>query len=114
MDTKLIQDTLNLFDLFQNVTLQSHKAGNILDWILATNESHRENLISHIANQDFLSDQCIIKFKITLPKPPTERITITHRNLYRIDLDKFKIDLIPKLNTINNSDNLQKLYNGYM
>ena len=74
-----MQDTLNLFDLFQNVTLQTHKAGNILDWILTTYESHKENLISDIANQDLLSDHCIIKFKIALPRPPTGRITINHR-----------------------------------
>ena len=48
IDITLMQDTLNLFDLFQN--------GNILYWILTTNESHKENLISHVANQDFLSD----------------------------------------------------------
>ena len=36
-----------------------------------------------------------------------ERITITHINIDRIDLDKFKIDLTTKLNTIKNSDNLQ-------
>ena len=52
-DTKLIQDTLILFDLFCNVTFQTHKTGNILDWILATNELHKENLISDKANQDF-------------------------------------------------------------
>ena len=56
----------------------------------------------------------MIKFKIALPRPPTGRITKTHRCLDRIDLDKLKIDLTAKINTINNSDNLQELYNGYM
>ena len=64
MDIKLMQDTLNLFHLFQNVTLQTHKAGNILDWILTTKESHKENLISDTTNKDFLSDHCITKFKL--------------------------------------------------
>ena len=100
---------LNLFDLFQNVTLITHKAGKILDSILTTKESYKENLISDIANQDFLSDHCIIKLKIALPRPPTEIITITHRNLDRIDLDKFKVDQAAKLSTIKNSDNLQEL-----
>ena len=74
MDTKLMQDTINLFYLFQNVTFQTHKAGNILDWILTTIESHKENLISDITNQDFLSDHCIIKFKTALLRPATEKI----------------------------------------
>ena len=80
MDTKLMQDTLNLFDLFQNVTLQTHNAETMLDWILVTYELHTENLISDIANQYLLSNHSIIKFKIALPRPPTERITINHRN----------------------------------
>ena len=46
METKLMQDTLNLYDLFQNLTFQTHKAGNILDWILTTNESDKDSLIS--------------------------------------------------------------------
>ena len=41
-------------------------------------------------------------------------ITITHRNYDRIDQDEFKKDLTAKLKTINNSDNLQELYNEYM
>ena len=60
MDTKLMQDTLNLFDLLQNVNCQTHIAGNILDWILTTNKSHKQSLISDIANQDFLLDHCFI------------------------------------------------------
>ena len=105
MDTKLMQDTLNLFHLFQNVVLQTHKAGNILDCILTMNDSHKENLISDISNEDSFSDHYIIKFKTVLPRPPIERITITHRNHNKIDLDTFKIDLTAKLNTINNPDN---------
>ena len=58
------------------------------------------------------SDHYIIEFKITLPRPPTERISITHRNLHIIDLDKFKLDLTAKLNKIRNSENLQELCNG--
>ena len=72
MDTKLMHDTLNLFDLVQNVTHQTHKAENILDWIITTNELRKENLMSCIANQDFLSDHSIIKFKSALPRPLTE------------------------------------------
>ena len=53
MNTKLVHGTLNLFDLFQIVTLKTHKVGNILDLILTTNESHKENLISDIVNLDF-------------------------------------------------------------
>ena len=60
---------LNLFDLYQTVTLQTHKAVNILDWILTANKSHKGNLISDMGNQNFLSDHCIIKFKISLPRP---------------------------------------------
>ena len=70
MDTKLMQDTLNLFDLFQNVTIQTQIAGKILDWILTTYESHKETLISEIASQDILSNHCIIKFKIVLLDHP--------------------------------------------
>ena len=54
----------------------------------------------------------MMKFNIALPRPPTERITLTHRNLGTIDLNKFKIDLIAKVNTIKNSVNLQELYNN--
>ena len=54
------------------------------------------------------------KLKITLPRQHTEKITITHRNLDRIDLDNFKLYLTAKLNTIRKSDNLQELYNEYM
>ena len=75
IDTKLMHDALNVFDLFQNVSLQTHKVGNILDWILAVNELHKENLIPDIANKDFLSDHCIIKFKAALPRPHKERIS---------------------------------------
>ena len=88
INTKLMQDTLNLFHLFQNVTLQRHKAGNTLDWILITNESLKENPISDIANQDFLSVHCILKFKTALPRSPTESSTITNWSLDRIDLEK--------------------------
>ena len=63
---------------------------------------------------DFLLDHCIIKFKIALPRPPTESITITHRNLDRIHIDRFKLDLRAKLYKIRNSDILQELYNRYM
>ena len=79
-----MQHMLNLFDLFQNVALQTHKAGNLLDWILTTNEPHKENLISDIANKDFLFEYCNIKCKMVLPRPPMERITIPQRNVYRI------------------------------
>ena len=74
MDTKKMQDTVNLFDQFQNVTLQTHKAGNLLDWISTTNESHKENLISDKANQDILSDHCIIKFKLPYLDHPLKEL----------------------------------------
>ena len=74
MDTKLMQDVLNLFDIFQNVTLQTHKAGNILDWIITTNESHKENPISGIAKQDFISDHCIFKFKLPYLDQPKKEL----------------------------------------
>ena len=67
-----------------------------------------------MANQDLLSDHCIIKFKTALCRPPAGKINITYRNLDGIDLDKFKRDLTAKLWTIRNSGNLQKLYDGYM
>ena len=57
---------------------------------------------------------CIIKFKIALPRPPTERIAINNRNPDRIDLNKLKIDLAAKCNTIIDADNQQELYNGCM
>ena len=91
MDSKLTQETLNLVDPFQNVTLQTQSwKHTVLD--LNKNESHKENLVSDISNEGFLSYHCIIKFQTALPSPPTERITITYRNLGRIDLDTFTID----------------------
>ena len=68
-----------------------------------------------MANQYFLSDHCIIKFKTGIPTSSTEGITITHRNLDRIDLNKLKIHLYlaAVFNTIRNFDSLQELNNGY-
>ena len=60
-DTRRLNEILNTFNLMQEIESPMHKGGNILDWII-----HKEelNCIHNLTKLEFLSDHCIIEWKM--------------------------------------------------
>ena len=57
-ETRRLNELLNIFNLIQEIEFPTHKAGNVLDWII-----HKEklNCIHNLTKLEFLSDHCIIE-----------------------------------------------------
>ena len=58
-NTKGLNDILNTFDLTQVIDFPTHKAGNVLDWIIY---KEQQNCIHNLIKLEFLSDHCIIEW----------------------------------------------------
>ena len=111
IDREHLLEIINLYNLKQHVLIQTHKQGNTLDWIISKENS---TTISRIQEGDYLSDHCTITWTLKVEKQPMERINHTSRNLKSINEPNFASDLAERLSQLNNLDNLQTLYEGYI
>ena len=69
-DTISTQEILDMHDLNEHINTQTHKLGNILDWLI----SNTANTIHNITNKDYLSDHSLIEWKFKISRNPTEKI----------------------------------------
>ena len=102
---------MDLYNLTQYVLLQTHEQDNTLDWIISKENS---TTISRIQEGYYLSDHCTITWTYKLGKQQMEKINHTSRNLKSINDQNFALGLREKLSQLNNIDNLQILYEGYI
>ena len=102
---------MDLYNLKQHVLIQTHKEGNTLDWIISKENS---TTISRIQEGDYLSDHCTITWTHKVEKQPTENINHPSRNFKSITEPNFASDLAERLSQLNNTDDLQTLYEGYI
>ena len=110
-DTRRMSELLQTFNLVQEIEFPTHRAGNILDWIIHKEE---ENCIQNLTNSEYLSDHCIIEW--TMRKPPiiSEKIEKHSRNLKNIDIELFKDDLKNKIQDLQNNVNTEEMYENYI
>ena len=84
---------------------------NTLDWIISKENS---TTLSRIQEGDYLSDHGTITWTLKVEKQPIEKINHTSRNLKSINEPNFASDIAERLSKLNNIDNLQTLYEGYI
>ncbi len=78
--------------LVQHIHQATHKDGHTLDLIITKEDS---TLVSQIhITPLWVSDHCIIHFKLTIPKPTFPQKTITFRKWKSVDLKSFKQDIL--------------------
>ena len=70
--------------------------------------------MSGIQEGDYLSDHCTITWTHKVEKQPMEEISHTSRNLKYINEPNFASDLAERFSQLNNIDDLQTLYEGYI
>ena len=63
---------------------------------------------------DYMSDYCTVTWTHKVKKQPMEKINHTNRNLKSINEPNFVSDLAERLSHLNNIDDLQTLYEGYI
>ena len=110
MDRESLVEIMSLYNLKQHVDIQTHKQGNTLDWIMSKENS---TTISGINEGDYLSDHCAITWTHKVEKQPMEKIIHTSRDLKSINEQNFASDLAERLPILNNTDDLQTLYEKY-
>ena len=110
MDRESLVEIMSLYNLKQNVNIQTHKQGNTLDWIMSKENS---TTISEINEGDYFSDHCVITWTHRVEKQPMEKIVHTSRDLESINEQDFASDLADRLPTPGTTDNLQTLYEEY-
>ena len=94
MDTKSLNNILNTFDLTQVIDFPTHKAGNVLDWII---HKEQQNCIHNLTKLEFLSDCCVIEWTMKNTPSIQEKREKQTRNFKKIQTqNSFKIDLRTK------------------
>ena len=84
-------EILNHFGLTNHVNFPTHTSGHILD-IFITRDSDRIN-IPFMERRSFISDHCLIRCMLDLPKPSFEKRSISFRKLKTINSDELSADI---------------------
>ena len=108
-DTISMQEVMDMYNLKQHIHTQMHKLRNTLDWLISNNPTS----IIDITNKDFLSDHCIIEWKLQVSHRIREKMQTSKRHLNNIDKKKFKEDLETSLE-IDAGKTLLQNYNNSM
>ena len=90
-DTQFFISLMKSAGLHQHVGSATHKAGNILDHVY-TEEGGDIDIVM-CETMDYISDHCIVKCVMNVPKENIVRKTITYRKYRQIDVSAFLSDL---------------------
>ena len=94
-----VKQTITLIsdhNFVQHVNESTHQKGHILDWLIA--KDHDSFLLSHyVSHVPFKSDHKAIFFDLDISKPKRKKLTVTTRQLKKIDHDAFKNDILDNI-----------------
>ena len=90
-NAQAFMDLMETAGFEQHITSPTHKAGNILDHVYT--ERGGEVTVTKCDVKDFVSDHCIIKCVLNLPKENIIKKTISYRRYKQINLEAFSTDL---------------------
>ena len=100
-------------NLVQHINVPTHRSGNILDHVLACQDS--DLFIDYDVRENPITWHHCVHFKLNMKKPASQRITVTSRNYKNIDAEKFSAALHEHLYSVPNDlseiDPLLKWYN---
>ena len=84
-------DILESVGLKQHVNVPTHESGHTLDLIITRN---CEDVVVNTPHATrFISDHAFVQCYLSCRRPTLEKKTISYRDLKKIDLDQFKVDL---------------------
>ena len=107
-DTTSMQEILDMYDLDQHISIQTHKLGNTLNWLIGNSP----DTIQDITSKDFLLDHSIIEGTLQINQKVTEKMQTTRRDLSKINEESFMSDLKNNLE-VDMEKTLQQNYNNY-
>ena len=84
-------DVLESVGLKQHVNVPTHESGHTLDLIITRNCEDVVVDTPHATH--FISDHAFVQCYLSCRRPTLEKKTISYRDLKKIDLDQFKVDL---------------------
>ena len=90
-DAQTFIDITKALGLTQNISFETHRAGNTLDLVLK--ELGNKLLISSCLLGPTLSDHKVVEFTVSIPRENYTKLIITSRNIKDIDNNEF-IDII--------------------
>ena len=103
-NTKRLNDILNTFNLTEVIDFPTHKAGNILDWII---HKEQQNCIHNLIKLEFLSDHCNHRMDYEKSTINTREKGKTNKEFKNINTEQFNRDLMNKLDNIQRDINIQ-------
>ena len=110
-EPRFLQDVMSTFSLKQHVVGPTHTHGHTLDLII-TQES--DNSLHNInVDPPMFSDHSVVTCQLTALKPKYKSKTISFRKYNKIDMEKFKADIVQSklLDDSQNSDSILHNYN---
>jgi len=109
--TKQFMELLSNYNMTQHIKFPTHKNGNTLDLVI-TRETDKLR-VEETQQNDFISDHCFIKTKLSMPKTEYIRKEVTYRNMKNIDKDELIKDLKEITRTAEEIDDLDELVETY-
>ncbi len=90
-NTIKFNEMLETFGLKQHVCTPTHSSNHTLD-LLITRSTSDINILS-IESTFFLSDHCFVECNLSIPRLNDSKKLISYRDLRKINIDDFKLDL---------------------
>ena len=110
-NTIKFNEMLETFGLKQHVCTPTHSSNHTLDLLISRSTSDI-NILS-IESTFFLSDHCFVECKLSIPRPNDSKKLISYRELKKINIADFKLDLSNVNSHCKNIAHLDELVHCY-